>query len=136
VRSACVLALTPLVIAAVTGSHAMAQEQTAQTVRWFHSPSGNIECEVASRDPRGTYAYCQTFRSLRWARLGADGHTRVCSGHHCSVGNGPLNALILAYGRALRVGIFRCSSSRAGIRCVIVRSGHGFAIARAGITRF
>ena len=107
-----------------------------ETVRWFHSPSGNIQCEVASHDRRGTYAYCQTFKPLQWARLTRDGRTRVCSHRRCAVGNGPENATTLAYNRSLRVGIFSCSSSKAGIVCVIARTGYGFGIARAGVTRF
>jgi hypothetical protein len=107
-----------------------------QVVRWFHSPTGNIECEVASGDSRGTYAYCQTFTPLQTARLTLNGRTVVCAHRNCSVGNGPVDATTLAYGRSVRVGAFRCSSSRTGVRCLVVRSGHGFTIARAGIKSF
>jgi hypothetical protein len=68
---------------------------TAGTVAWFHSPSGNIECEVASGDPRGTYADCQTFRPAQTATLKRDGHTSVCSRRACPIGNGPTNATTL-----------------------------------------
>ena len=106
------------------------------TVRWFHSPSGNIECEVASHDIRGTYADCQTFKPLQTARLGANGHTSICANRSCSVGNGPTNATTLAYGHSLRVGIFRCASTVAGVRCVVIATGHGFRIASEGVTTF
>jgi hypothetical protein len=109
---------------------------TSQAVRWFHSPSGNIQCEVASADVRGTYAYCQTFTPLQTAKLKRDGRTAVCSHRACSVGDGPENATTLAYGHSLRVGVFRCWSSQRGIRCVVIASGHGFTIARAGISTF
>jgi hypothetical protein len=107
-----------------------------QAVRWFHSPSGNIECEVAFADPRGAYAYCQTFSPLQTATLRRNGRTAVCSSRACPVGNGPEGSPALAYGRSIRVGLFRCSSSRSGIRCVVVTSGHGFTISREGIRTF
>jgi hypothetical protein len=109
---------------------------TAAVVRWFHSPSGNIQCEVASADPRGTYAYCQTFTPLQNATLNRAGHTTVCAHRTCSVGNGPVGATTLAYGRSIRVGIFECSSSTSGMRCVVPANHHGFTIARQGIATF
>jgi hypothetical protein len=126
------LAAALLFLLAASGSAAA----EPQTVRWFHSPSGNIQCEVASGDPRGTYAYCQTFTPLQTAKLRRNGHTAVCSRRSCPVGNGPEGAPALGYGRSLRVGVFRCSSARSGVRCVVVASGRGFAIARAGIATF
>jgi hypothetical protein len=113
-----------------------AAEASTSTVRWFHSPSGNIECEVASHDARDTYAYCQTSKPLQTARLSANGHTNICAHGPCSVGNGPENATSLPYGHSLRVGIFRCASTVAGVRCVVIASGHGFRIAREGVTTF
>jgi hypothetical protein len=104
-------------------------------VRWFHSPSGNIQCEIAARDVRGTYAYCQTFEPARSIRLRADGRSRTCRGVGC-LGNGPENAITLGYGRSLRLGPFRCESRRTGVRCVVVRSGPGFAISRQRLARF
>ena len=124
---------TAVVLAAVIVGVAGAR---TGTVRWFHSPSGNIECEVASHDVRGTYAYCQTFNPLQTARLTANGHTKVCAHRTCSVGNGPENATTLGYGHSVRVGIFRCTSALTGVRCVVIASGHGFRIARAGVTTF
>jgi hypothetical protein len=102
-------------------------------VRWFHSPSGNIQCEVASHDARGNYAYCQTFEPAASVKLDLRGHSRLCRGMGC-LGDGPENAFTLAYGRSVTVGAFRCSSSTAGMRCVVGR--HGFAISRAGVRRF
>ena len=113
-----------------------APEASTRTVRGFHSPSGNIECEVASHDVRGTYAYCQTFKPLQTANLSANGHTSICAHGPCSVGNGPEYATDLPYGHSLRIGVFRCTSTVAGVRCVAVASGHGFRIAREGVTTF
>jgi hypothetical protein len=109
---------------------------STNSVRWFHSPSGNIECEIASHDVRGTYAYCQTFRPLQTAKLGTTGHTSICTHRACSVGNGPQDATTLTYGQSLRVGIFRCTSTVTGVRCLVIASGHGFKIAREGVTTF
>lgn len=129
---ACVLTIA-LVAASVVAGSATA---SPSAIRWFHSPTGNIECEVASHDARGTYAYCQTFRPLQTARLTANGRTAVCARRACQVGNGPTNATTLQYGGSLRIGIFRCSSAVTGIRCVVIASGHGFRIARQGIATF
>jgi hypothetical protein len=34
----------------------------ADGARWFHSPTGNIQCELNVGRGLGDYAYCQTFR--------------------------------------------------------------------------
>jgi uncharacterized protein DUF6636 len=99
-------------------------------VAWFHSPSGNIQCEV------GVTAYCQTFRPLQTVTLRANGRSVVCTRRACPVGNGPENATTLAYGRSIRVGPFRCTSLQSGMRCVVVRTGRGFTIARQGVSTF
>jgi hypothetical protein len=104
-------------------------------VRWFHSPSGNIQCEVASKDSRGTYAYCQTFDPSASAKLSASGTTKVCRGATC-VGDGPPEAFTLGYGKAVEVGIFRCTSRTSGMTCRVIGKGHGFVISRSGIRRF
>ena len=104
------------------------------TVSWFHSPSGNIQCEVAAADLRGTYAYCQTFVRPRSVRLSASGRMRVCTGTGC-LGNGPENAFTLRYGRSVHVGPFRCTSLVSGMRCVVARTGRGFQISRETLTR-
>jgi len=122
-----------LVVASVLVGGAAA---SPSTVRWFHSPSGNIECEVASHDLRGTYAFCETLEPPQTARLTANGRTAVCVHHACPIGNGPVNATTLPYGRSLRVGIFRCTSALTGIRCSVIASGHGFRIAREGVVTF
>ena len=99
----------------------------AGTVRWFHSPSGNIECEV-----RTAYAFCQTGTPARSVELRANGRLRRCGGVRC-LGNGPTNATTLGYGRSLDVGPFRCTSLTTGMRCVARRTGHGFLLSRAGV---
>jgi len=121
--------------AALLGALALlpAASGASPSVRWFHSPSRNIECEVAWHDSRGTYAYCQTDAPPRSVTLHANGTLKTCTGGRC-IGNGPEGAFTLAYGTSTSVGEFRCTSLRAGMRCV-VPSGRGFLLARAGITR-
>jgi hypothetical protein len=99
------------------------------TVRWFHSPSGNIECEV-----RATYAFCQTWKPPRSVELRPGKPLKRCSGARC-LGNGPDNATTLRYGRSVVVGPFRCTSLTTGMRCVVRRTGHGFLLSRAGVAR-
>lgn len=122
-------------LAAVAAAAVVSASSAGAVVRWFHSPSGNIQCEVASAAPRGTYAYCQTFEPPRSARLTANGRVQICRGERC-IGNGPENAFTLRYGTGVRVGPFRCTSRRIGMRCVVVRTGRGFFISRERLTRF
>jgi Family of unknown function (DUF6636) len=64
--------------------------------------------------------------------LEADGTTRAPQ--NCLVGVG--DAFTLGYGKSVRLGPFRCTSRRIGMRCVVMRSGHGFVISRARLKRF
>jgi hypothetical protein len=106
-----------------------APSTAAATVKFFHSPSKNIECEL-----RTAYAYCQTFAPLRSVKLVPSGTYRICNGVRC-VGNGPVDAFTLGYGRSADVGPFRCTSLSSGMRCVVTRTGHGFVISRSGVER-
>jgi len=104
--------------------------------RWFHSPTGNIECELNVGRGLGTYADCQTFRPPQTATLRANGRTRTCAGSRCQIGNGPEGARTLPYGSSIRLAPFRCDSMRTGMRCVVASTGHGFTIAREGTRTF
>jgi hypothetical protein len=128
---------TTIVLAVVAAASVIAGNAVAipSAVRWFHSPSENIQCEVASNDVRGTYAYCQTFEPRQTANLTADGRTSICVGPTCSVGDGPEDATVLPHGLSIRVGIFRCTSAVTGISCFVIASGRGFRIARQGVVR-
>jgi hypothetical protein len=103
--------------------------------RWFHSPSGNVQCELTANDGRGAYAYCQTYKTAKSATLRRDGRTRVCRGARC-LGDGPQGSRRLAYGKSIRVGPFRCQSRRSGMRCAVVASGRGFEISASKLRRF
>lgn len=129
----------PLVFGLALGVAALAaglEASSAHTaVRWFHSPSRNIECQVSSAYWGQTDAYCQTWRTPRSVRLYRGGGMLVCRGFGC-LSNGPKNAFTLRYGRSVRVGPFRCTSRKTGMRCVSVPSGHGFKISRERLMRF
>jgi hypothetical protein len=42
---------------------------------------------------------------------------------------------MLAVGRSIELGPFRCTSLRAGVRCVVTKLGHGFTLSTRGVTR-
>lgn len=114
----------------------LAHSSTATaSVRWFHSPGGNISCEVSSGGKRGAYAFCQSKRTPKSVTLGRNGRSKICRGVAC-LGDGPQDAKALASGRSIRVGAFRCTSLRTGMRCLVVKSGRGFKISRSKIQRF
>jgi len=102
--------------------------------RWFHSPSLNIGCEIDWHRPGiSDRAYCQTYRPARSVTLSRTGALRICSGVGC-IGDGPENAFTLRYGKATRLGPFRCLSLATGMRCT-VPSGRGFLLSRSGVER-
>ena len=126
--------MTRIVVAGALLALALPASASAK-VRWFHSPSGNIQCEVAYHDQRGTYAYCQTFQPAASVRLNDGGISKICHGGAC-VGNGPQNAFTLHYGSSIKVGAFKCTSRTTGMTCKLVGLKRGFRIARRGIERF
>jgi hypothetical protein len=111
-----------------------AADSSSAAVRWFHSPTGNIQCQVSAHDTRGTAAYCQTFKPGRSVTLSASGALKTCHGAGC-LGNGPEDAFTLKYGRSVTVGPFRCTSLQSGMRCVVKASGRGFLLSRKGVKR-
>jgi hypothetical protein len=101
-------------------------------VAWFLTPSGNLGCEVADRDVRGSYVFCQSNRRPQTVRMAPNARLSICRGQRC-LGDPPENTPTLGYGRRVRVGRFRCTSAASGVRCVVVSSGRGFVIDRASI---
>lgn len=103
------------------------------TARWFHSPSGNLSCEVTDHDSvRGNHAYCQSARTPVSATLTPKGSIKICRGERC-LGNGPEDATTLGYGHAIVVGRFRCTSRVDGIRCRVHATGRGYLISSSGV---
>ena len=104
-------------------------------VKWFYSPSGNISCEVSFGGERGAYAFCQSLQKPRSVTLSKQGTLQVCHGAKC-LGDGPEEAFELGYGKSVTVGNFKCTSKKAGMRCSVSPSGHGFELSRDALHRF
>lgn len=118
---------------ALTGAGAASAAGPSPVARqvFFHSPTGNIQCELDRRADGSTTAYCQTFRTPKSVALSASGRVlHVCQGVAC-LGNGPRTSRTLAYGQSVRLGAVTCTSRRTGVTCV--SHHHGFVINRAGI---
>jgi hypothetical protein len=64
--------------------------------------------------------------------MNASGKLTIC--HGC-MGNEPEDTQMLAVGRSIELGPFRCTSLRAGVRCVVTKLGHGFTLSTRGVTR-
>jgi len=97
------------------------------TYAGFYSPSHNLSCELADRDARGSYVYCQSVKAPKNVRMGLDGRLKICRGTQC-LGNPAENTPALGYGRKIIIGRFGCLSQRAGVKCTVTRSGKGFLI--------
>jgi hypothetical protein len=128
-----------VIVAALVSVAALAGQATAgrsgsdahAVVKWFHTPGFNIQCEVASKDSRGTYAYCQSGKPPRSAQMRLDGSVKICQGGLC-IGDGPENAATLPTGQSVAVGPFRCRSGGTSMRCTA--GAHGFVIGPSGVT--
>ncbi len=106
-----------------------------RVVAWIQSPTGNIGCQVADRYAGTTNVLCQVFRDRpQTVTLFTNGRMKVCKGLGC-LSNGPIDTVTLRYGKSVIVGRFRCNSTKAGMRCFVRSTGHGFLISRSGITR-
>lgn len=104
--------------------------------RFFLSPSRNIACEMDSgMGVVGTRAFCETDQPPQSASMHRNGHLATCRGVGC-LSNAPTRTPTLPYGHNATLGPLRCTSLRKGMRCAVVRSGHGFLISRSGIARF
>jgi hypothetical protein len=123
-----------LMVAASGASVASYPSSAWSAVRFFHSPMGNIQCQVSTGATYGRAAFCQTFTPARSVTLHRNGKLKTCRGVKC-LGNGPEDATMLKYGKSLAVGPFRCTSLQRGMRCVVVRTGRGFELSKQGIRR-
>jgi hypothetical protein len=102
----------------------------------FYSPSRNLTCEM--HDSAGfVRVYCQSLNPPHSVQMGLDGKLEICSGATAAtrcIGNAGEGTPILAYGRQVTVGRFRCRSEQAGVTCTVIQSRRGFLIDSAGIT--
>jgi hypothetical protein len=127
-------------VAALISALAVAAPASAATS--FHSPSGNIRCvidrtaftrcDITHRDwsPPPKPQSCE----FDWGNslvVGLRGR-----GRFLCVSDAVDSGRKLDYGESIKRGRFRCRSRTSGIRCVNVRSGHGFAVSRQRVRRF
>lgn len=130
------ITLSALAIAASAltgvGAATAASPQPAGRSVYFHSPTGNIQCELERHADGSTTAYCQTFHTPKSVTLGTSGHLHVCRGVQC-LGDGPQTSRQLSYGHSVHLGAVTCTSARTGVTCVSHR--RGFVIDRAAIRR-
>ena len=123
-----IAALTVLISALVAVAHAFAGEQ-----HFFFAPGVTTSCELDLAMPRiGTSAYCQTYPHAESVVLSVNGKLTVCHGIKC-IGNPPDGVPTLTYGAWLDDGPIRCTSLKAGVKCVVRKTGKGFLISPASI---
>jgi hypothetical protein len=120
---------------AATASTTPATTTNAKTAA-FYSPIRTLSCELDDR--AGVVGvYCQTFTPPRSVHMGVAGQLKICSGTSAAtrcLGNAGEHTPTLGYGKQITVGPFRCRSAPAGVTCVVIRSGKGFLINKAGVT--
>jgi hypothetical protein len=126
-----------LVLAAVVlATAAAAPPAQAGSSAWFSSPSRNIgcsmtatrvRCDVISRTWTSTPkpASCDfAWGPALEVGMTGTGHFGCVSD---TVGGSPR---ILAYGKSLTIGRFRCTSRSTDMTCVDTANGHGFCVSR------
>ncbi len=102
---------------------------------FFFGPGVTTSCEMDIGVPKlPTSVFCQTYPHAESVTLDATGRLTICHGIKC-IGNPPDQIPTLVYGTSIVGGPFRCSSKRAGMQCVVARTGHGFLIAPTSIKR-
>jgi hypothetical protein len=126
-----------VLLAALTAAVAAGQaaSSASRTTASFYSPSRNLGCELDDRRAGvPNEVFCQSLKAPHSVKLGLNGQIRVCRGETC-LGNPGEGTPVLAYGRQITVGRFRCFSLMTGVKCIVIRSGKGFLIDKAGVRR-
>ena len=130
------------VIAAATAALAVAQTHaSAGSRRVFFTPGPNAaSCEIdvgLPSLPTSVWSV-EEFKVLLKKALGVTltrkGHLKICRGEKC-VRNPATGTPTLRYGDAISLGPFRCTSLRAGVRCLIKRTRHGFVLSARNVER-
>ena len=123
------------VLAALVCSLAAAAGAVAGEQHFFFAPGVTTSCEMDfAMQKIGTVAYCQTAPHYESVVLHANGKLTLCHGVKC-IGNPPEGVPTLAYGAWLDNGPIRCTSLKAGVKCVLRKSGKGFLISPTSIKR-
>ncbi|HLS63331.1 MAG TPA: hypothetical protein VK060_08135 [Ruania sp.] len=113
-------------------------------VAGFIMPSGNIWCEIGDEStqcviegfefsPPPLEDCSEDVAGHVW-QVTADQAGPACPGE--AVPEAPDDLTELAYGDATTVGDFLCESTRDGVVCRAISTGHGFEIARGGTRSF
>jgi hypothetical protein len=66
--------------------------------------------------------------------LTPSGKMTACYGNGCTA-SPPAKTPTLAYGHAIALGPFTCTSEQAGVRCVVTKTGHGYLLGRRGFKK-
>jgi hypothetical protein len=102
---------------------------------FFFAPGVTTSCEMDFSMPKiGTAAYCQTAPHYESVVLHENGKLTICHGVEC-IGNPPDGVPTLTYSAWLDNGPIRCTSLKAGVKCVVRKTGKGFLISPTSITR-
>ncbi len=127
--------LPVLVVLAASVALGAGQASAAGIRHFFFGPGVTTSCEMNIGVPKlPTSVYCQTYPHTESVLLNAGGKLSICHGLKC-IGNPPDGIPTLVYGSSIDGGPFRCTSKRAGILCIVRRTGHGFLIAPTSIKR-
>lgn len=135
-RRASVLAL-PVVLFAL-----LALAPAAQGAFYFHSPSGNIGCGISRNGARCDIAQHGWRAPKKPQSCKLDwGYGLTVSRHgpgtfFCASDSVLHLGPSLAYGHKVRRGRFKCASRTDGMRCVNMRTHHGFKLSREHARRF
>lgn len=97
----------------------------------FRSPSANIHCEISyGRSRASRSVFCFSAVPPESATMSTNGKYVTCVGTTCLANPGQ-GEVVLAYGRSISKGPFRCTSATTEIVCT--SKGKGFTISRSGI---
>ena len=106
----------------------------AQTFAEFFSPSRNVACDMGDRSGLPAFlVFCRSERRDLTVTLTPNGRLSICRSG--CMGNPAKSSPVLAYGKQITVGRFRCRSQRSGMRCTVIRSGKGFLINSTSVRR-
>lgn len=127
-----IAALTVLPMAcAATTTHTSLTAHAAY--RYFITPGqdgANCEMGIHAPSSRHNYVTCarnrprKPYRTYVKVTMNSRGKLTFCHGFKCISNSGP--APTLKVGRSVRFGPFRCTSLTAGVRCTLMKTGHGF----------
>jgi hypothetical protein len=139
------LAAVGLAAAAALSFAGPVPARSSPTFTFFRTPSHNVACVASAayatslrcdilsglvpRPPRP--ARCSLDWGFGYTLFGRGRAEVTCAGDSA---NDP-HAKVIPYGASWRLGPFRCTSRRAGLRCTN-RDGHGFFLSRARSRRF